>query len=210
MPSLEQCFDWAKGSHSAIIRDRVCLHQNPDLDDPHVIALLKRSYRVGKTVAIAGATEHQARRFHSLLRPGEGANCQPAKGQTKIALYGLQRSRYRVPPQHSSYCLVNLDPQAPAADRRWLRGRLAPTPPQRAVGKVTSTENPAVGQATTTDNPTEFLTDLATATHCSNKRGTSVQNSSGNFTTTGTIGQDLYVYTMRDFTDTGCGSCKDQ
>src|SRR5438067_3840189 len=28
MPSLEQCFDWAKGSHSAIIRDRVCLHQS--------------------------------------------------------------------------------------------------------------------------------------------------------------------------------------
>jgi len=45
-----------------------------DLDDPHVIALLKRSYRFGKTVAIAGATEDQASRFHSLLRPGEAAN----------------------------------------------------------------------------------------------------------------------------------------
>jgi len=28
MPSLEQCFDGAEGLHSAIIRDRACLHQN--------------------------------------------------------------------------------------------------------------------------------------------------------------------------------------
>src|SRR3954452_16878847 len=47
-----------------------------DLDDPHVIALLKRSYRVGRTVAILGATTEQAGRFHRLLRSGERANCQ--------------------------------------------------------------------------------------------------------------------------------------
>ena len=56
-----------------------------DLDDPHVNALLKRSYRFGKTVAIAGATKQQARRFHSLLRPGEGASCQPARSILVLA-----------------------------------------------------------------------------------------------------------------------------
>jgi hypothetical protein len=161
-----------------------------DLADPDVIALLRRAYRVGKTVAIVGASEDQARRFHRLLRPGEQANCQPAKGQAEIELYGLQRSRYRTPPQNSSYCLVNLDPQAEAADRRWLRERFGPTPPQ-----------PAAGEASTTDdeNPTEFLTNLATATHCSFKGDA-----------TGLPAEvDLYTYAMRDFTDTGCSSCKD-
>jgi hypothetical protein len=167
-----------------------------DLNDPKVIALLKRSYGFGKTVAIVGATKDAAGRFHGLLRPGEKANCQPATGHATIPLYGLQRSRYRVPPQHSSYCLVNLDPQARAEDRRWLRLRFGPTPPQ-----------PAAGTVTTTDNSTQFLTDLATATHCSIKSSTTTPNGP---TITGAIGADLYVYTMRDFTDTGCGSCKDQ
>ena len=50
------------------------------------------------------------------------------------------------------------------------------------------------------DDPTEFLTDLATATHCSFKA-----------TEGGALGNvevDLYTYAMRDFTDTGCSSCQ--
>jgi hypothetical protein len=164
-----------------------------DLNNPQVMALLTRSYGVGKTVAIAGATKDQAGRFHSLLRPGEAANCQPAKGQARVSLYGLQRSRNRTPPQNSSYCLINLDPRDEAADRRWLRERFGPTPPQPASGKVT-----------TTDDSTPLLTDLATGTHCSAK-GSFTSGS----TNTGTIQADLYVYGARDFTDTGCGSCKD-
>jgi hypothetical protein len=166
-----------------------------DLNDSNLIALLKQAYRVGKTVAIVGATEDQASRFHRLLRPGAGANCQPAKGQARIPLYGLQRSRYRFPPQNSSYCLLNLDPQAPAADRRWLRERFGSTPPQPAAGNVAST-----------DDSTQFLTDLATATHCSIKSNTTPNGQ----TVTGAAGADLYVYTMRDFTDTGCGGCTHQ
>ena len=167
-----------------------------DLDDPQLIALLKRSYRYGKTVAIADATEHEARRFHSLLRPGEGANCQPAKGQADIPLYGLQRSRYRMPPQNSSYCLINLDPQDPGADRRWLRERFALKVRAPAVGKVTATSSALT--AASDENPTQFLTGLATATHCSSK----MSNGSG------AIEADAYVYAMRSFTDTGCGSCQ--
>jgi hypothetical protein len=167
-----------------------------DLDNPQIIALLERSYRVGKTVAIVGATGDQAGRFHRLLRPGEAANCQPATGQAIISLYGLQRSRYRFPSQNSSYCLVNLDLQHPATDRRWLRERFGLTPPQPAPGKVTAT-----GKVTAADEPTQFLTNLAGATHCSAK-GASPSNY-------GDIEQDLYVYTMRNFSDTGCSSCAD-
>ena len=170
-----------------------------DLDNPDVVALLKRSYRVGKTVAIVGANQDQGRRFHSLLRPGEPANCQPPKGQATIALYGLQRSRYRLPPQNSSYCLVNLDLEHPARDRGWLRARFGLTPPQPPAGNVTATGNLAVGHATTTENPSQFLTGLATATHCSSRNSSSY----------GAIQADYYVYSMRDFTDTGCSSCKD-
>jgi hypothetical protein len=160
-----------------------------DLADPHVIALLRRAYRVGKTVAIAGATQDEVRRFHRLLRPGQEPNCGPLKGQTKIELYGLQRSQYRTPPQNSSYCLVNLDKRAEATDRRWLRERFGPTPPQPAAGKVT-----------TTDDSTQFLTGLATATLCSYKGGAEAA---------GNVESDLYVYGMRDFSDTGCSTCKD-
>ncbi len=166
-----------------------------DLDDPQVIALLKRSYRVGKTVAIVGATEDQAGRFHRLLRLGEAANCRPAKGQAIISLYGLQRSRYRYPPQNSSYCLVNLDVQHPATDRRWLRERFGLIPPQLAAGAVTA----VTAKLAATADPTEFLTGLASATHCSSKTTNSY----------GAIEMDPYIYTMRNFTDTGCSSCKD-
>jgi hypothetical protein len=162
-----------------------------DLDDPEVIALLRRAYRVGKTVAVAGATEYEARRFHGLLRLGEQANCQPAQGQAEVELYGLQRSQGRAPPQNSSYCLVNLDQRSGAADRRWLRERFGPTPPQPTVGEVSPTND---------DDPTEFLTDLATATHCSFKA-----TNEGDL---GDVEVDLYVYAMRDFTDTGCSSCE--
>jgi hypothetical protein len=165
-----------------------------DLDDPQIIVLLKRSYRVGKAVAIVGATEDQASRFHRLLRPGEAANCRLAKGQPMSSLYGLQRSRYRYPPQNSSCCLVNLDVQHPATDRRWLRERFGLTPPQLAAGAVTATAKLAA-----TDDPTEFLTGLASATHCSSKTTNSY----------GAIEMDPYIYTMRNFTDTGCSSCKD-
>ena len=50
------------------------------------------------------------------------------------------------------------------------------------------------------DDPTEFLTDLATATHCSFKA-----TDGGAL---GTVEVDLYTYAMRDFTDTGCSSCQ--
>ena len=162
-----------------------------DLANPYVIALLRQAYRVGKTVAIAGATQDEARRFHRLLRPGQEPNCGPSNGQTKIELYGLQRSRDRAPPQNSSYCLVNLNKRAEAADRRWLRSDFGPTPPQPAAGKVTG---PA-------DSTPVLLTGLATSTHCSYKGGAGAA---------GTVESDLYVYGMRNFTDTGCSSCKDQ
>ena len=68
-----------------------------DLDDPDVIALLRQAYRVGKTVAIANATEDEARSFHRLVRPGQEANCRPAEGRAEIELYGLQRSRTGYP-----------------------------------------------------------------------------------------------------------------
>jgi hypothetical protein len=171
-----------------------------DLDDAQIIALLKQSYRVGKTVAIVGATADQAGRFHRLLRQGETANCQLPKGQTISSLYGLQRSRYRFPPQNSSYCLLNLDLKHPAADRRWLRERFTLTPPQPAAGTGTAIRSSTVGHVSATDEPNEFLTDLAAATHCSSKESF----------TDGTIEMDPYVYTMRNFTDTGCGSCKNE
>jgi hypothetical protein len=174
-----------------------------ELNDSQVIALLKRSYGVGKTVAIVGATADQAGRFHRLLRPGEGASCRPAKGQARIALYGLQRSRYRVPPQNASYCLLNLDPRA-AADRQWLRERFGPTPPEPAVGDVAPSAKLVAQQSSAAQF---FLTDLATATHCSIKGQTNPPN--GTQTITGAIESDLYVYAARDFTDGGCKSCKD-
>ena len=131
-----------------------------DLDDPEVITLLRRAYRVGKTIAIANAIEDEARSFHRLVGAGQEANCRPADGRAEIELYGLQRSRTRIPVQNSSYCLVNLDQQADATDRRWLRERFGPIPPQPVAGEVSPTDD---------DDPTEFLTDLATATHCSFK-----------------------------------------
>jgi hypothetical protein len=170
-----------------------------DLDDSQIIALLKRSYRVGKTVAIVGATGDQAGRFHRLLRPGEQANCQLPTGQTRGSLYGLQRSRYRFPSQNSSYCLVNLDPHHPAADQGWLRERFGLTPPQPAAG-TGAASGELTAKASGTDNPNDFLTDLASATHCSSKGSTEPNN--------GTMEADLYVYAMRNFTDTGCSSCQ--
>ena len=91
---------------------------------------------------------------------GDLARRSAASRPPEIELYGLQRSRHRTPPQNSSYCLLNLDQQAEASDRRWLRERFGPTPPQPAAGEVSSTDD---------DNPTEFLNKLATATHCSYK-----------------------------------------
>jgi hypothetical protein len=165
-----------------------------DLDEPQIIALLRRSYRVGKTVAIVGATEDQASRFHRLLRPGEAANCRMARERRTSSLYGLQRSRFRYPPQNSSYCLVNLDVQHPATDRRWLRERFGLIPPQLAAGAGIATAKLA-----TNDDSTAFLTNLASATHCSSKTTNSF----------GAVEMDPYIYTMRNFTDTGCSSCKD-
>ena len=162
-----------------------------DLDDPEVIALLRPAYRVGKTIAIANATEDEARSFHRLVGAGQEANCRPAEGRAEIELYGLQRSRTRIPVQNSSYCLGNLDQEADAADRRWLRERFGPIPPQPVAGEVSPTDD---------DDPTEFLTDLATATHCSFK--VNVDGFTGN------VEVDLYAYAMRDFTDTGCSSCQ--
>lgn len=115
-------------------------------------------------------------------------SCAPLEGQTEIELYGLQQSVTRTPGQSSSFCLLSLNDQA-AADRRWLRDRFGPTPPQ-----------PPEGQGGPAAPPTEFLTDLADATHCSFKF-----SSSG----LGSVEWDLYTWAMRDFTDTGCGSCPD-
>jgi hypothetical protein len=162
-----------------------------DLDDPHVAELLKRSYRVGKTVAIVGANKDQADRFHRLLRPGQVANCQPATGQATIPLYGLQRSRFRTPSQNSSYCLIDrLDPHS---DRRWLRERFGPTPPQPAAGRLTA------GKLSTTDSPTDVLTNLAAGWNCSWKVSQGLA---------GTAETNLNTFSMRDFTDAGCSSCK--
>jgi hypothetical protein len=122
-----------------------------------------------------------------VLHPGQDVNCRPAEGQSEIELYGLQRTRHQTPPQISSYCLVNVDQQAEATVRQWLVERFSPTPPQ-----------PLVGEANATDDPTQFLTSLAAATHCSFK---APQGDAGN------VEVDLYVYAMRDFADTGCGSC---
>jgi hypothetical protein len=172
-----------------------------DLDDASVAVLLKRSYRVGKTVAIVGATADEAGRFQRLLRQAEGPNCRPATGQTTISLYGLQRSRFRFPPQNSSYCLVNLDLRHPAKDRRWLRERFGLTPPQPAAGKGSATRKSPFGFAgAAADEPTQFLTDLADQTHCSNKESFA----------DGAVEVDAYVYAMRNFTDTGCSSCQDE
>jgi hypothetical protein len=177
-----------------------------DLDNPQIIPLLKQSYRFGKTVAIVGATQDQADRFHRLLRPGETSNCSLPKGQETVSLYALQRSRYRFPPQNSSYCLVNLDRRDLGADRRWLRERFGLTPPQPAAGDLTSTSKFSISprlarsaNAASSDDPPQTLTSLAGATHCSSKANNSY----------GTIEADYYVYSMRDFTDTGCSSCKD-
>ena len=171
-----------------------------DLDNPQIIALLKLSYHVGKTVAIVGATPDQADRFHRLLRPGEASNCRTPTGQPVSTLYGLQRSRYRFPPQNSTYCLVNLDLQRPVEDRLWLRERFGATPPQQAAGTVTFTGKfTLTPKAVSSDDQPQTLTSLASATHCSSKASNSY----------GAIESDYYVYSMRDFTDTGCSSCKD-
>lgn len=172
-----------------------------DLDNSQTIALLRRSYRVGKTVAIVNATGPQATRFHRLLRPGEPADCQPVKGQAIIPLYGLQTSRNRVPPQNSSYCLVSLDQRHPLTDRVWLFARFGLAQPQPAVGNGSASRKSPFGfAAAASDDPSPFLTGLTGAKNCSSK-GSS--NSQGN------MQADLYVYAMRAFTDTGCGSCAD-
>ncbi|HSF08103.1 MAG TPA: hypothetical protein VLA60_01750 [Nitrospirales bacterium] len=160
-----------------------------DLDDPGTIALLREAHQVGKTVAIVGANQVEARTFHRLLRPGQEVNCAPQPGQTQIPLYGLQQSVTRVPGQNSTYCLGNLDRHRGnrKAERRWLKDRFAATPPQPREGDVSGTSD-----------PTTFLTDLATATHCSFK----FPNNGA-----GTAEVDYYVYGMRNFSDTGCSSC---
>jgi hypothetical protein len=196
-----------------------------DLDDPDVIALLRAAHRVGKTIAIVHATKAEARTFHRLVRPGQEANCAPAEGQREIELYGLQQSVTRIPPQDSSFCLLSLDHHGAAADRRWLRNRFGPTPPQPPAGGQAGLKDsraslsglatdataflselverwlggrPARAQTT----PEQQLTDLATATHCSFKATDTLNSPS-----LGSVEQDVYVYAMRDFTDTGCSSC---
>src|ERR1700722_6282628 len=163
-----------------------------DLDNPQIIAWLRRSYRVGKTVAIVGATQGQMNRFHSLLQWGQNANCLLPHGRTTISLYGLQRSLNRFPRQSSSYCLINLDLQHPASDRKWLRERFGLTPPQPPAGKLASTGKVTVSSKLTstpnaaTDSTNPFLTDLADATDCGGRITT------GN----GTIQSDAYIYSM--------------
>jgi hypothetical protein len=159
-----------------------------DLDDPDVIAALREAHRADKTVAIANATKDEARSFHRLLRAGQEANCAPLERASEIEIYGLQQSEARTPPQNSSFCLLSLDDRAAVRDRRWLRDRFASAPPQPPEGEVALTDS------------TAFLSDLADATHCSFK-----------FTdnTLGSVEWDLYTYAMRNFTDTGCGSCAD-
>jgi len=169
-----------------------------DLDEPGTIALLREAHQVGKTVAIVGATKDEARTFHRLLRPGQEANCAPQPGQTQIPLYGLQQSVTRIPGQNASYCLGNVDKHggnnkaamprgAREADRRWLKDRFAATPPQ-----------PRTGDVSETSDANTFLTSLATATHCSFK----FPNNGA-----GSAEVDYFVYGMRNFSDTGCGSC---
>jgi hypothetical protein len=160
-----------------------------DLNNPDAIAVLREAYQVGKTVAIADGSADDIRRFHRLLRAGQEPNCTPLEGSSTVELYGLQRSVTRTPPEDSSYCLLSLNGRDPAADRRWLRDRFGPTPPQ-----------PLNSQAAPADDSTEFLTDLADNTHCSFKYSPSGL---------GSVEFDLYTYAMRDFTDTGCGSCAD-
>lgn len=144
--------------------------------------MLREAHQVGKT-------QDEARTFHRLLRQGQEVNCAPIPGKTRIPLYGLQQSVTRVPGQNSSYCLVNLDRHRAnrKRDRRWLKDRFATTPPQ-----------PREGDVSETNDPTTFLTDLATATHCSFK----FPNNRA-----GTAEVDYYVYGMRNFSDTGCSSC---
>jgi hypothetical protein len=77
----------------------------------------------------------------------------------------------------------------PAADRRWLRERFTQAPPQ-----------PQQGQGGPGDEPTEFLTSLASATHCDFKYSPPGL---------GSVEVDLNTWAMRNFTDTGCGSCTD-
>lgn len=164
-----------------------------DLADPGTIAVLREAHQVGKTVAIVGATQDEARTFHRLLRPGQEVNCAPQQGKTQIPLYGLQQSVTRVPEQSSSFCLNSLGwRQDRATDRAWLRERFAASPPQPREGNVSETSD-----------PTTFLTDLATATHCSFKdSGTGAKGLAG-----GSAELDVYVYGMRNFSDMGCGSC---
>lgn len=194
-----------------------------DLDDPEAIALLREAHRVGKTVAIANATQDEARSFHRLVRAGQDVNCAPPNGQREIELYGLQQSVTRTPPQISSFCLLSLDDGGAAADRRWLRERFGPTPPQPAAGEVGLEDSSASLSGLATDSTAflselverwlggrparaqttsdQFLSDLSTATHCSYKYVPTADE-------TGEFEMDLYIYSMRVFTDSSCASCE--
>jgi hypothetical protein len=65
-------------------------------------------------------------------------------------------------------------------------------PSNQKTGKLATAKLAATG------DPSDFLTGLASATHCSYK----ITNSYG------AIEADPYIYTMRNCTDTGCSSCK--
>ncbi len=157
-----------------------------DLQDPKIITLLRQAHRAGKSVAIANANDDDAHSFHHLLRAGQAANCSKLEEVSSIPLYGLQRAVTRAPGQNSSYCMLSLNDRDPIRDRRWLRDRFAQSPPQPQAGELNVTDS------------NSFLSDLANATHCSFK-----------FTNQelGSVENDLYTYTMRNFSDTGCGSC---
>jgi hypothetical protein len=150
-----------------------------DLDDPGAIALLRKAYRAGRTVAITDATAGDARRFHRLIRAGQEADCAPAAASRMVALYGLQQSLS--PPQNASYCLRNLDDRGPAADRRWLRERFASQLPSR------------VSPVPLLSGSTQALVNLAASTSCYFKQTTGVGN----------ISWTVDVWAMRNFSDTG-------
>jgi hypothetical protein len=128
-----------------------------DLDDPGIVPLLKDAYKAGRTVAIVDATEDEADRLQRLVGAGLKANCEPATGERKIGLYGLQESVARRPRLSSSYCLIGVknlsDSHTRHAVRRWLQARFAHTAPEPGAGEPADDSN--------------SILDLANATHCS-------------------------------------------
>ncbi len=147
-----------------------------DLDNPITMLLVRVAYDVGKTVAIAHATQDELDRFQRIVTTHLNANCAP-EGRPTAALYGVHQSTNRAPSQSSSFCLASTRDRHEALDRRWLREQFAATPPQPPAGAVAAAENQT------------FLKQLAEGFDCS-----FVLNSS-----LGRAQADAYVYSMRAF-----------